>query len=91
MGLEFQDMLDLLGGSAADDVACQSCASNPNVSVVTHRANQPIAAKDIQPRPRDLKPWLSSAIRSDGKRISIVKNAHGTTTTSILNLALLRN
>lgn len=73
MGLEFSEKLDLLGAGAGDDVACQSCAANPNASVVTHRANQPLAAKDIQPRPRDLKPWLSSSIRSDGKRIPIVK------------------
>lgn len=71
--MEFQDKLDLLGGGAGDDVACQSCAANPNASVVTHRANQPIRVDDIQPRPRDLKPWLSSSIRSDGKRIPIVK------------------
>ncbi len=73
MGLEFSEKLDLLGGGAADDIACQSCAVNPNASIVTHRANQPLAAKDIQARPRDLKPWLSSAIRSDGKRIALVK------------------
>lgn len=62
---------------------CQTCAANPRAPVVTHRANQPIRAGDILPpsqggkeggaRPRDLKPWLSSSIRSDGKRISIVK------------------
>lgn len=73
MGLEFSEKLDLLGGGAAEEVSCQTCAANPSASVVTHRANQPIAAKDIQTRPRDLKPWLSSSIRSDGKRISIVK------------------
>lgn len=73
MGLEFSEKLDLLGNGAADDVACQSCAANPNASVVTHHATRPIAPADIQPRPRDLKPWLSSSIRSDGKRISIVK------------------
>jgi predicted DNA-binding helix-hairpin-helix protein len=71
--VEFEDKLTLLGGGAAEEVSCQSCAANPNASVVTHRANRPIAAKDIQPRPRDLKPWLSSAIRSDGKKISLVK------------------
>ncbi len=73
MGLEFPEKLELLGGGAGDEIACQSCAVNPNASVVAHRATLPIAAKDIQPRPRDLKPWLSSAIRSDGKRISLVK------------------
>lgn len=73
MGLELSEKLDVLGGGAAEEVACQTCAVNPQASVVTHRANQPIAARDIQTRPRDLKPWLSSSIRSDGKRISIVK------------------
>ncbi len=73
MGLEFSEKLDLLGGGAEEEVSCQTCAANPNASVVTHRATQPISANDIQPRPRDLKPWLSSAIRSDGKRIALVK------------------
>lgn len=82
MTLEFSDKLDLLGGEATQDVdspgggaaaACTTCAANPDASVVTHRATRPIAAGDIQPRPRDLKPWLSSAIRSDGKKIALVK------------------
>lgn len=60
-------------GPVPGDAGCGTCAANPSASVVTHRANQPIAAKDLQTRPRDLKPWLSSSIRSDGKRISIVK------------------
>lgn len=87
--MEFSEKLDLLGGGAAEEVSCQSCAANPHASVVTHRANQPIRANDIipastltpNPSPtgrgekgvRDLKPWLASAIRSDGKRISLVK------------------
>ncbi|TAH50729.1 MAG: radical SAM protein [Chloroflexota bacterium] len=69
----WEQKLEILGGGASDDVACQTCASNPNAGVVTHRANQPIAAKDLQPRPRDLRSWLSSSIRSDGKRVPIVK------------------
>src|SRR5262245_40862129 len=73
MGLEFSDKLNLLGDAANEEVACQTCAANPAASVVTHHATQPIAARDIQPRQKDLKPWLSSAIRPDGKRISIVK------------------
>src|SRR5215210_6877693 len=73
MGLEFSEKLDLLGGGASEEVACQTCAANPQASVVTHHATRPIAAAEIQPRPKDLKPWLSSSIRSDGKRISIVK------------------
>lgn len=73
MGFEFAEKLDLLGSSASDDVACQSCAANPNAGVITHRATQPIRANEIQPRPRDLKPWLSTSIRSDGKKIPIVK------------------
>ncbi len=73
MGLEFSEKLDLLGGGASDDVACQTCAANPQASMVTHHATRPIAPSEIQPRPRDLKPWLSSAIRSDGKRIPLVK------------------
>lgn len=81
--LEFQDKLDLLGGEASTEVCCQTCAANPNAKVVTHRANQPIAAPDLSPspspakrgeqNPRDLKPWLSTSIRSDGKKIPIVK------------------
>lgn len=73
MGLEFSEKLDLLGSEASGDIACQSCASNPHASVVTHRATQPIRADDITTRPRDLKPWLSTSIRSDGKKIPIVK------------------
>lgn len=92
MGLDFSEKLDVLGAGAAEEVACQSCAVNPNASVVTHRATQPIAATDIglvrrtsknfapspvglagNKRPRDLKPWLSSAIRSDGKKVALVK------------------
>ncbi len=92
MGLEFSEKLDLLGGDVTQDVdsaACSTCAANPNASLVTHRANQPVAASYIipasaltaspsprgrgEPKPRDLKPWLSSAIRSDGKKIPIVK------------------
>lgn len=86
MALEFSEKLDLLGGGAAEEVSCQTCAVNPQAAVVTHRAARPIAAQDILPpspngrgvgsegKPaRDLKPWLSSAIRSDGKRISLVK------------------
>lgn len=73
MGLEFQDKLNILGAGAAEEVACSSCAANPNATVVTHRATQPIKPNDIQKRPKDLKPWLSSSIRSDGKRIPIVK------------------
>ena len=81
MGLEFPEKLDLLGSGAADDVACNTCAAN--ASVVTHPATEPIAPNDLTPSPspvrreghspRDLKPWLSSAIRSDGKRIALVK------------------
>lgn len=71
--MEFEDKLDLLGSAAGEEVACQTCAVNPKAAVVTHRADQPIAASDIQPRSRDLKPWLSSAIRSDGKKIALVK------------------
>lgn len=87
MGLEFSEKLDLLGGGAAEEVSCQTCVANPNASVVTHRANQPLRANDLSPRSplprgegkgdapgvRDLKPWLSSAIRSDGRKISLVK------------------
>lgn len=73
MSLEFSDKLNLLGGSAAEEVSCQSCAANPSASFVTHRAMEPITPESIQPRPRDLKPWLSSAIRSDGKKIALVK------------------
>lgn len=73
MSLEFSDKLDLLGEQAGAEVSCQSCAANPGATVVTHRANQPIKAADIAARPRDLKPWLSTSIRSDGKRIPIVK------------------
>ncbi|MBI4673886.1 MAG: radical SAM protein [Chloroflexi bacterium] len=82
--MEFQDKLELLGGGAADDVACQSCAANPNASIVTHRGNQPLTPSPSpeshaqkfgrgEQRPRDLKPWLSSVIRSDGKKIVLVK------------------
>lgn len=93
--MEFSEKLDLLGGGASEEVSCQTCAANPNASVVTHRATRPIAASDIIPAstltaldpltpnpspirrgersPRDLKPWLSSAIRSDGTRINLVK------------------
>lgn len=61
--------------------ACSSCAANPSASVVTHHATRPIRPSEIQMpppartarAPRDLKPWLSSSIRSDGKRIPIVK------------------
>lgn len=73
MGLEFSDKLNLLGGEASADVSCATCAANPRAPVVTHRAHQPIAASDITTRPRDLKPWLSTSIRSDGKKIPIVK------------------
>ena len=82
--MELEDKLDQLGLAAQGDIACNTCAANPNASVVTHRATEPIshhsisprrefAASDIQPRPKDLKPWLSSAIQSDGKRIALVK------------------
>lgn len=94
MGLEFSDKLDLLGGGANEDVACNTCAANSQAAVVTHRATEPIAPSDIllpspverepvlslskelggkSKSPRDLKPWLSSAIRSDGRSIPIVK------------------
>jgi len=73
MGLEFSEKLALLGGGASQEVSGQTCAANPHASGVTHHAAQPIHAEDIQPRPRDLKPWLASAIRSDGKKISVVK------------------
>lgn len=73
MGFDFSEKLELLGAGAGEEVSCQTCAANPNAPVVTHRANQPIVASDIQTRPRNLKPWLSSAIRSDGKRIALVK------------------
>lgn len=72
---------NLRGGASAG----QSCAANPSASVVTHHATRPIRASEILlPSPRgrgaggegkppcDLKPWLSSSIRSDGKRIPIV-------------------
>ena len=71
--MELEEKLDILGGGATEDIACQSCAVNPKANVVTHRATEPIAPETIQPRPHDLKPWLSSAIRSDGKRIPLVK------------------
>ena len=78
MGLEFSEKLDLLGGGAAEEVSCQTCAANPNASVVTHRATAPLSPHSLLPLGegkgvRDLKPWLSSAIRSDGKRIPLVK------------------
>lgn len=85
--------------------ACSTCAVNPNASIITHRAHQPLvppssplweeesslsrrlATNDENDdgrrllstvyfkgeRARDLEPWLSSAIRSDGKKIAIVK------------------
>jgi predicted DNA-binding helix-hairpin-helix protein len=71
--MELEEKLDILGGGASEDVACQSCAVNPNAQVVIHRAMEPIPPETIQPRPRDLKPWLSSVVRSDGKRIPLVK------------------
>lgn len=71
--MELEDKLTLLGGGAGEDIACHSCAANPDAQFVTHRALDPIAPESIRPRPRDLKPWLSSAIRSDGKRIPLVK------------------
>lgn len=60
-------------GPVPGAAVCGTCAANPGASIVTHRASQPLKASDLQVRPRDLKPWLSSSIRSDGKRISIVK------------------
>lgn len=71
--MELEEKLNLLGDGAGDDLACQSCAANPNAGVVTHRALEPITPASIQPRPRDLKPWLTTVVRSDGKRIPIVK------------------
>lgn len=71
--MEFEQKLNLLGAEAASEVSCQTCAANPHARVITHRANQPIAASEIQTRPHDLKPWLSSAIRSDGRKIPLVK------------------
>jgi predicted DNA-binding helix-hairpin-helix protein len=72
MGLDFSEKLELLGSGASDEVACQSCAVNPNATVVTHRALEPIAPDAIQPRSRDLKPWLTTVIQG-GRRMPIVK------------------
>jgi predicted DNA-binding helix-hairpin-helix protein len=76
--MEFQDKLELLGGFAAQDISCQTCAANPRASIITHRANQPLSTNSPLPLQegqgvRDLQPWLATAIRSDGKRIPIIK------------------
>lgn len=71
--MELEEKLNLLGDGASDDLACQSCAANPNAQVVNHRAMVPIPSTVVQPRPRDLKPWLTTVVRSDGKRVPIVK------------------
>jgi predicted DNA-binding helix-hairpin-helix protein len=71
--MELEEKLDVLGSGASEDVACQSCAANPKANVITHRAMEPIAPETIQVRPRDLKPWLSHVIRSDGVRMPVVK------------------
>jgi predicted DNA-binding helix-hairpin-helix protein len=71
--MELEEKLDILGGGASEDLACQSCAANPNARVVTHTAMESITPESIQTRPRDLKPWLTHVIRSDGKRMPVVK------------------
>lgn len=71
--MDWEQKLDLLGSSSGDDLACQTCASNPTATSMTHNAGWPIAETLDRPRARDLTPWLASVVRSDGKRVPIVK------------------
>jgi predicted DNA-binding helix-hairpin-helix protein len=78
--MELVEKLDLLGLAADGDVACSTCAVNPKAEMVTHRATFPVThpsspplTKGAQGRVRDLTPWLTTVVRSDGKRIPIVK------------------
>lgn len=72
--MDWEQKLDLLGSSSADDLACQTCASNPAATSMTHNAGRPIIDETLdRPRARDLTPWLASVVRSDGKRVPIVK------------------
>jgi predicted DNA-binding helix-hairpin-helix protein len=69
----WEQKLEILGANAMDDVDCKTCAANPSANTITHRALQPIAPQDIQIRPKDLTPWLSSVIGADGKRMSMLR------------------
>ncbi len=79
--MELEEKFDWLGQAAQGDVACRTCAVNPRASLVTHRATQPLTlanhsgASPARPTQaaRDLEPWLTRLVRSDGKQISVVK------------------
>lgn len=71
--MDFEQKIGILGGAAKDDVACQTCVSNPNSTAATHRAGKLIPATEIATRAQDLTPWLTNVIRSDGKQIPLVK------------------
>ncbi len=74
--MELQEKFDWLGLAAQGDIACSSCASNPRAALVTHRATQPLTSPTRGGEAggvRDLRPWLTTVVRSDGKPIPIVK------------------
>lgn len=77
--MELEEKFDWLGQAAQGDIACNTCAVNPHAARVTHRATQPLVASPASPAPpeangaRDLRPWLTSVVRADGKRVPVVK------------------
>ncbi len=81
--MELAEKFDWLGAAAQGDVACNTCVSNPRARIVTHRATQPLSFNDLSasaepkshaaPAVRDLSPWLTTVMRSDGRPLPIVK------------------
>ncbi len=81
--MELEEKFDWLGQAAQGDIACRTCAVNPRAAVVTHRATQSLGFNHLaraqegsarySSTGRDLSPWLTMLVRSDGKRIRVVK------------------
>ena len=76
--MDLEEKFDLLGLAAEGDVACNSCAVNPDATSVTHRATEPLQPPP-QPAPgpsngaaRNLKPWLTKVLKG-GRAMPIVK------------------
>ncbi len=81
--MELEEKFDWLGRAAQGDVACSTCAVNPRATLVTHRAIRLLGSDDLgrareatahySPTGRDLSPWLTTVIRSDGSALPVVK------------------
>lgn len=75
--MELEQKLELLGGGAADDVVStppyNGRVAEPQSRRPSERSAEGAAEERVGGGGCDLRPWLASAVRSDGRCISLVK------------------